>query len=165
VPVMALGLVPLIDAVAVRVSALERGWKAALMVVLVVLFGYEAWAGRSAIVAEDFSKTPALWASIGEAIPANAEVIALTQDYGFDLMYWGWRRVDLWPLATDLAAVRNSDRDLAARFQAITAGKDLFLVTAFGQLDGQPELKKILNGYTVAVQGDGYVLYDLHRPK
>jgi hypothetical protein len=165
VPVVALGLVPIVEAVVLRASAIGRGWKAALSAVLIVLSGYEAWAARSAIVAEDFSETPTLWASIGQAIPANAEVIALTQDYGFDLMYWGWRRVDLWPLATDLAAVRNSERDLAARFGGITAGKDLFLVTAFGQLDGQPELKKILDGYTVAAQGEGYVLYDLHHPK
>lgn len=165
VPVVALGLLSIAQALVVGMSAIGRPWRAASVVVLVALVAYESWAARSALVAEDFSRTPALWASIGEAIPANEEVIALTQDYGFDLMYWGWRRVDLWPLATDLSAVRNSQRDLAARFPGITAGKDLFLVTAFGQLDGQPELKKILSGYTVAAQGDGYVLYDLHEPK
>ena len=110
VPVVALGLVPVIDAVVNRASTMGRGWKAALIAALVVLFSYEAWAGRSAIVAEDYSKTPGLWATIGQAIPANAEVIALTQDYGFDLMYWGWRRVDLWPLATDLATVPSRQR-------------------------------------------------------
>lgn len=165
IPVVALGLLSVAEAVVSKVAQASRPWQIASTVILAALIGYESWAARSAIVAEDFSHTPALWASIGTAIPSNEEVIALTQDYGFDLMYWGWRRVDLWPLATDLAAVRNSDRDLAARFQAITAGKDLFLVTAFGQLDGQPELKKILSGYAVAAEGDGYVLYDLHQPK
>ncbi len=165
VPVVALGLLTIIEAVLGRASALGRAWKAALAVIVTILIGYEAWAARSVLIAEDFSHAPAQWVSIGQAIPPNAAVIALTQDYGFDLMYWGWRKVDLWPLATDLASVRNSNRDLAARFGDITAGKDLFLVTAFGQLDNQPDLKKILDGYTVASQGDGYVLYDLHRPK
>ncbi len=165
VPVVGLALVPVVQAVIDRAAPLGRAWKAALIAVVVVLVGYQAWAARSALVAEDYSRTPALWASIGQAIPADAQVIALTQDYGFDLMYWGWRKVDTWPLATDLAAVRNSDRDLAARFLDITAGKDLFLVTAFGQLDSQPDLKKILEGYAIAGQGDGYVLYDLHQPK
>jgi hypothetical protein len=32
-------------------------------------------------------------------------------------------------------------------------------------LDAQPELKKILAGYTVTAQGEGFVLYDLHKPK
>ncbi len=165
IPLVTLGILPVIDAVTAGASSLGRARRIVITAILAVLIGYEAWAARSNLVAEDFSQTPALWASIGEVIPAKAEVIALTQDYGFDLMYWGWRRVDLWPLATDLAAVRNSDRDLAARFQAITEGKDLFLVTAFGQLDGQPELKKILGTYAIAGQGDGYILYDLHQLK
>ncbi len=116
-------------------------------------------------MAEDFAEAPQLWESIGAALPQNADVIALTQDYGFDLMYWGWRKVDLWPIATNLAAFKNSQRDLAARFSELTAGDRYFLVTAFGQLDGQPELRKILESYTVAAQGPGYVLYDLQAPQ
>jgi hypothetical protein len=165
VPVVALGLLPVIDAVATRAVGLRWAWKAPLLVVLTGLIGYQAWAARSALVEEDFSQSPAYWRSVGNAIPDNTGVIALTQDYGFDLMYWGWHKVNLWPLNTDLAALRNSERDLAARFSAITAGNDYFLVTAFGQLDGQPYLKKILDGYVVAAQGQGYILYDLHRPK
>ena len=76
-------------------------------------------------------------------------------------MLWGWRKVTLWPLSTDLAAARNADRDVAARFDELTAGKDYFLVTAFNQLDKQPDLKKILDGYPIAAEGDGFVLYDL----
>jgi hypothetical protein len=90
-------------------------------------------------------------------------VIGLTQDYGYRLMLWGWRRVSLWPLSTDLADVRNADRDTASRFDEITAGRDYFLVTAFGQLDKQPDLKKILEQYPVAADGDGFVLYDLRK--
>ena len=96
-------------------------------------------------------------------IPANTAVIGLTQDYGYDLMYWGWRKVDLWPFDTDLSNVKNAAKDPAAQFAEITAGDSYFLVTAFGQLEHQPSLKKILEGYKVAAQGDGYVLYDLRK--
>ena len=106
---------------------------------------------------------PPVWAAIGRAIPADAPVIGLTQDYGYRLMLWGWRKVSLWPLNTDLAELRNEDRDPAGRFDEITAGQDYFLVTAFGQLDKQPELKQILDGYPIAAEGDGYVLYDLRK--
>jgi hypothetical protein len=44
----------------------------------------------------------------------------------------------------------------------LTADKKYFLVTAFGQLDQQPSLKKLLDAYPIAKEGDGYVLYDLH---
>ncbi len=165
VPVVALGLLPVADALANRAAGLSRTWKGALIAVLVILIGYESWAARAALVAEDFSQAPALWASIGNAIPPASHVIAVTQDYGFDLMYWGWRKVDLWPLGSDLASVRNADRDLVARFPALTSGEDYFLVTSSGQLTRQPELKKILDGYSIAAQGNGYILYDLHTPK
>jgi Dolichyl-phosphate-mannose-protein mannosyltransferase len=165
IPVVALGLASIIEAVVVPASKLPRAWKAALLVVTLAVIGYQSWIARSVLVAEDFSHAPSAWEAIGKAIPANAEVIGLTQDYGFDLMYWGWRRVSLWPLDTDLSTVKNGGRDLSSRFTDLTQGQDYFLVTAFAQLDRQPNLKKILSGYAVAAQGDGYILYNLHLLK
>jgi len=78
-------------------------------------------------------------------------------------MLYGWKKVDLWPLATELSQARNPDKDNAAKFDEITAGMDYFLVTAFGQLEKQPDLKKILDTYSIAIEGDGYVLYDLRK--
>jgi hypothetical protein len=118
---------------------------------------------RSVLIAEDFRHEPAIWAQIGEAIPANAEVIGLTQEYGFRLMLWGWRKIDQWPVTSDLAELRGSDTDAAAHFDVLTEGKDYFLVTAFGQLEKQSALKKILEQYPVAAEGDGFVLYDLKK--
>jgi 4-amino-4-deoxy-L-arabinose transferase-like glycosyltransferase len=165
VPVVAIGLVPLAGLAVSKAIELPMGWRGALLLLLLAAVSYESWAARSILVAEDFSQSPSLWTSIGKAVPENADVIALTQDYGFDLMYWGWRKVDLWPLNTDLAAFRNSDRDLAARFSVLTSGHRYFLVTAFGQLDDQPELRKILDTYAVVAEGKGYTLYDLQSPK
>ncbi len=163
IPVVALGLAPVAEAIAIKAYGLPRVGKVAIVVLALTLLGYQSWIGRSMLVAEDFSHAPSAWETIGKAIPSNAEVIGLTQDYGYDLMYWGWRRVALWPLSTDLSTVKNGGRDLAGRFTDLTTGEDYFLVTAFGQLDQQPNLKKILAGYPIAAQGDGFVLYNLHR--
>jgi len=165
IPVVSLGLASFAETVLVSASGLPRAWKGALIVVALIVIGYQAWVARSVLVAEDFSRDPSAWESIGNAIPAKAEVIGLTQDYGYDLMYWGWRRVALWPLDTDLSSVKNGGRDVASRFSDLTQGEDYFLVTAYAQLDRQPNLKQVLNGYTIAAQGDGFVLYDLHRLK
>lgn len=163
VPLVALGLVPAADAIISRVAGGSWATKATIAALVALAVGYEAWAARSAIVAENFSDAPGYWKSVGAAIPANAEVIGLTQDYGYDLMYWGWRKIDMWPLTTDLSNVKNAGKDPAAQFQDMTSGDDYFLVTAFGQLDQQPELKKVLQTYPVAAQGNGYVLYDLRK--
>ncbi len=163
VPLVALGLAPVAEAVFQRAAASPRWMQAALAALICVAIGYESWAARSAIVAENFSAAPGYWRSVAAALPANADIIGLTQDYGYDLMYWGWRKVDLWPLDTDLSNLKNSGKDPAARFESLTRGDRYFLVTAFGQLDKQPNLNRVLQGYPVAVQGDGFVLYDLRK--
>jgi hypothetical protein len=163
VPVIALGLAAALDPLFERASVQNGAARAVFIGVIAALIGYQAWAARSVLAAEDFRQEPPVWERIGKAIPENAEVIGLTQDYGYRLMLWGWRKVSLWPLNTDLAEVRNENRDPAARFDEITADMDYFLVTAFGQLDKQPELRKILEAFPVAAEGDGFVLYDLRR--
>ena len=184
-PIIALGLAPLAEAViakaaAGRVDAADGRvgaegdvprpgvasrpvWQAALVALTVAVVGYHSWVARSVLIAEDFRAEPAYWRAVGEAIPANANVIALTQDYGYRLMYYGWRRVDLWPLASGLAEIRGNTINAEKTFAEFAADKDYFLVTSFNQLDKQPDLKKILDGYPIAAQGDGFVLYDLHR--
>jgi hypothetical protein len=165
IPVIALALVPVIEAVIDRARGLPLTWQVFATVPLVLFAVYQAWAARSVLASEDFRDAPVLWRSIGEAIPEDADVVGLTQDYGYDLMYWGWRKVQPWPVRTALSDLRAGDRDIQARFDAIAAGKDYFLVTAFGQLESQPALEEALNGYAVAAEGEGFILYDLNAPK
>ena len=51
-------------------------------------------------------------------------------------------------------------------FASLTEGRQYFLVTAFSELDAQPELKQILTEhYPVFAEGNGFVLYDLQNPR
>jgi hypothetical protein len=167
IPVVALGLVPIIEAVAVRVSRETRWLKAALIAIVVFVVSYQAWIARSDLVAQaaDYRREPAYWENMAKAVPVNANLIGLTQDYGYRLMYYGWRKIVLWPYVNGLTEAKGTSFNAQAKFSELVAGRDDFLVTASGQLDAQPELKKILDGYTVIEQGDGFVLYDLHKLK
>ena len=78
-------------------------------------------------------------------------------------MLFGWRKVSLWPLSTGLSEARGGEQDAAGDFADLTEGKEYFLVTASGQLEKQPDLKKILAQYPIAAEGDGYVLFDLRK--
>ncbi len=162
IPIVALGLAAALDPLLERAAAQGVAGRVVFVAVIVAVIGYQAWVARSILVAEDFRHEPAFWSEVGDVIPADADVIGLTQDYGFRLMMWGWRKVSTWPLTTDLSEARGGSQD-AADFEDLTAGKEYFLVTAFGQLDKQPDLKKILEQYPVAAEGDGYVLYDLRK--
>jgi hypothetical protein len=161
IPVVALGLAAAVNHVMERVLTLGRLERTGFLAVIIAVVGYQAWVARSVLVAEDFRHEPAFWKELGQAIPPQGNVIGLTQDYGFRLMYWGWRKVNLWPLSTDLREAHGGSTDAAKIFADLTVNKDYFLVTAFGQLDKQPGLKDILEGYPIAAQGDGYILYDL----
>ncbi len=163
IPIIALGLAsalnPLLESVAGQSSVGRVGFIALVIAVI----GYQSWVARSVLIAEDFRHEPAFWKQVGDAIPANTDVIALTQDYGYRLMLFGWRKVSLWPLSTGLSEARGGEQDAAGDFADLTEGKEYFLVTASGQLEKQPDLKKILAQYPIAAEGDGYVLFDLRK--
>jgi 4-amino-4-deoxy-L-arabinose transferase-like glycosyltransferase len=162
IPILALGLASAVNPLLETVSGQGGVWRVSIVGLALAVVGYQAWVARSVLIAEDFRHEPAFWEGVGDAIPADAEVIALTQDYGYRLMLFGWRKVDLWRLSTDLSEARGGQQD-ADNFSEETDGKDYFLVTAFNQLDKQPDLKKILEQYPIAAQGDGYVLYDIRN--
>ena len=166
VPLVALGLAPVAKLILDQVNRQSLFWKLAFILLAIAALVYPAWVARSILVAEDFRNEPVFWEQIGKAIPAEGKVIALTQDYGYRLMYFGWRKVALWPGSSELSEIRAGERDIEADFNDLTAGKDYFLITAFGQYDKQPALQKILEeNYSVAAQGDGYILFDLHHSK
>lgn len=161
IPIIALGLAvvlnPLVESVAANSGVRSVGFVA----LIVAVIGYQAYVSRSVLIAESFRHEPAFWSEVGGAIPSDGNVIALTQDYGYRLMLYGWRKVSTWPLTTGLSEARNPDKNNAEKFAELTDGMDYFLVTAFGQLDKQPDLKEILVQYPIAAEGDGYVLFDL----
>ncbi len=162
IPIIALGLAPAIHPLVEHAARQEKIWQVSFSALVIFIIGYYAYVARSVLVAESFRHEPEFWSQVGEQIPADANVIGLTQDYGYRLMLFGWRKINLFPYSTDLAQIRNNGEvDFAKRFGELTAGKDYFLVTAFNQLEKQPALKKILEAYPIAAQGDGYILYNL----
>jgi hypothetical protein len=162
-PILALGLASAVNPLVEKISSQGWGWRVGVVALIAMVVGYQSWVARSILIAEDFRHEPVFWKGVGDVIPADADVIALTQDYGYRLMMFGWRRVSLWRLSTDLSEARGGTQDAAGDFGNLTDGKEYFLVTAFGQLDKQPDLKEILSQYPIAAEGDGYVLYDLRK--
>ena len=149
VGLVALSLIPLTDLLIKKVA--NQGWfiQGAFTGVVLVFLVYNGWIGRSILVGQDFRAHPAYWQTVADALPADKKVIGLTQDYGARLMYYGWRKISLWPSA------RGS-----ADFEANPPDAGYFLITAPGQL--RDDLKTYLQThFPVYAQGDGYIVYDL----
>lgn len=168
-PLCAISLAPLFELLWKKYgegSRLRRCAAAAICCAGAFYGGYVA-VGR--LRAADYRLEPASWRRAGEAVPADASLIGLTGDYGMRLNYYGWRRLALsWRTAGDerlFSAAGRGESDFEALFTALTAGQDYFFVSALNELAAQPELLERLEGYEIAAEGNGYILYDLRRVK
>jgi hypothetical protein len=170
IPIAALCLGALAAAVMQRIHWPGRSLfvYAAVVGILVLGVTTTAWDVRVTLKRTDYSNEPPYWQKLGASLQGKGSVVALTHDYGYRIEYWGWLPVQNWMTSGDfnvrmLAGATFDERSL---FKEATNGKDLFLVTLLGELDHQPVLKDILyNQYTMIDHGDGYVLFDLRKPK
>ncbi|GAB4450540.1 MAG: hypothetical protein OHK0041_12600 [Anaerolineales bacterium] len=140
----------------------KKRWFARLALLFVAVLTF--WDVRVRLLEVDYRPQAAFWAEVGEALAYQPSVIAVTQDYGYPLVYWGWQRVTLWPeVRSEVFGTRAGD--LASRFERLTKGKIYFLVTDFEELRRQAGLEEYLHEhFPVHAEGEGYVIFDLTQP-
>jgi hypothetical protein len=170
IPTVALGLAPIGGRLSRAVWEHGWPWRGLFLGVCLFAIAFPSWLGRSALYAKDYRNEPGAWRKMGEELPRDGRIIALTHDYGWRLQYWGYTPVTLWPYLADyalhLAHGGNLSDDLRPEFEQMTSNYDYFLVTDFGELRAQPQLEAILEeDYSIIQEGDGYVLYDLRSTK
>ncbi|MBW7918950.1 MAG: glycosyltransferase family 39 protein [Anaerolineales bacterium] len=167
VPIAALTLTPLADALLARLVARTADPRRKILAASVLTLSLVAvlWASRVALKSADYRPQAAFWQGIGETVRGH-RVVALTQDYALPLAYWGWTSAASWPDSSDIAyrEMRGGDASFEKSFARLTKGRDLFLVTDLPDLARQPDLRARLSGFAVFAQGDGFVIYDLDQP-
>lgn len=138
-----------------------KRWFVRLTLLFMVVMTF--WEVRVHLLAVDYRPQKAFWVQVGEALGHQPSVIALTQDYGYPLVYWGWQKVTLWPeVRSQVFGARGGS--LTERFERLTKGKRFFLVTDFEELQRQAGLEEYLRGhYPVYAEGEGYAIFDLSR--
>lgn len=167
-PMLALGMGSVTAALFERLA--EMGMAKLARVVVPVLFaailGFCLQNVVEKLTSYDYRQQGAFWKQVGEAVGADSSVVALTQDQGYALNYWGGVAAELWPTTPDLAFEKErglSTPDFEQRFNELTTGRDYFLVTLPDELNIQPALKERLAGYPVQ-QAEGYLVFDLAHP-
>jgi hypothetical protein len=169
IPIVGLSLAPLGEWFFAHLTeATPRRWmRSAVSVVLVFGLFSVLWDVRNQMKAVDYRPEAAMWAEIGQQFDNGARVIALTQDYGSRLEYWGGRRFSTWPYVGDgiYANIRAGKSSFDDLFSSYSGKMRYFLVTDFEEFDKQPELKeRLFNSYPVYREGDGYLIFDLKHP-
>ena len=134
----------------------------------ILLFGLFSvvWNVRNQMKAVDYRPEASMWAEIGDQL-ADERVVALTQDYGSRLEYWGWKTVATWPYIGDINYVdaRGGTFSFDELFNEYSSKRDFFLVTDLDELDHQLELKeRLFSSYSIVAQEDGYLIFNLRDP-
>ena len=167
IPILALSLAPIAQIILDRLTQQPKVWQALSVGLILVGILYPSWVSIVTLAGEDHRHEPAYWQKIGSLLPTDGKILALTQDYGYPLMYYGWRKVSLWQNAGEqgLAELRDREKEFEASFTNRIEGKDYFLVTAFNQFEKQPDLQKILyENYPILEDEKGYLIFDLAHP-
>jgi len=164
IPIIALSLVPVVELLVEKLREQKRIWQIAFIGISLVGFIFSAWLSIAEFNRQDFRHEPAFWEEIGSYLPSDGKIIALTQDYGYRLMYFGWRKVALWPIRGErqLSKLRGNEKEFENFFIKKTDDKSYFVITSFNQFNDQPDLKKMLeSNYPVVGEGGGYLIYGL----
>jgi hypothetical protein len=104
-----------------------------------------------------------MYAEIGDLLDHRPNSIALTEDYGSRLQYFGLIDLAVWPYTGDIYAdgLRGVKFNFEDQFARRARSSVYFVVTDLKEFDRQPELQNKLSAYPVFAQGDRYVIYQL----
>jgi hypothetical protein len=119
---------------------------------------------RSELKKANYASETAFWKRVATLFSPADKVVALSQDYGNRLAYWGWITPRNWPSLDDIQLRLEAGQDISLEdyFEDYTAGYDYFLVTDFGEFARQPQLEEWLNvHYPLIPSEDGFLLFDL----
>jgi hypothetical protein len=168
IPLVAISLAPVADWLMARLAEVTmiRWMRAAAFIVLLYGVATAAWDVRGQLKSVNYRPEAAMWEEIGMTFNHDASVVALTQDYGNRLDYWGWQNTRNWPYSGDINyhELRGKSFNFGKLFNNLTQSKQYFLVTDFAEINRQPQLLQQLVRLPVYTQAEGYVIYDLSEP-
>jgi hypothetical protein len=166
VPILGLSLAFPISTIFQQLASRQIIWRMAVIGVLLMAAFYQLWTVRVDLVNKNFSNKLLEWETIRRAIPRDGDIIALSEAYGYQLEYFLWIKVPLWPRRgdIDLSEMRGDSFDYEEEFNERIKGMEYFLITDFQDFNEQEELKAILYGhYQIYDEGDEFVIFDLHQ--
>ncbi|HEY57840.1 MAG TPA: glycosyltransferase family 39 protein [Anaerolineae bacterium] len=165
VPWVALGLALTVRLLTPWVRSWPRGAQAvgAVLMLLAAVYpvGITYWEMRS----HDYRAQAAMYAEIGRRLPPREKVVALTEAYGWPLLYHGGVPSVRWP-SQDQKRLFDKQGQFAALFRSLVKAQDaaFFVVTDWEELGRQGNLRRYLRQcYPVWVETATYVIFDLRK--
>ena len=137
---------------------------AGLLMFIIAIYGYEAY---STLKKTNYLQEVTFWQEMGSELGSASKVIALSEDYGYRLAYWGWLTPVNWMSTDDIHLRTESGQvfNIQQYFDSTVRDKDYFLVTLQDEFHLQTDLKNaLMTKYPVVQQSQRYLLFDLRHP-
>ena len=164
--IAALSLAPLGEMLSKTIRTRRKGWLPPALLLgawTLALLG-AAWTVRSELRATDYRPLASTYREVGDMLRDEGKTVALTEDYGYRLNYWGWLNVTHFPSVGDLwyQEKRGDPQEFAQVFEKNTKNRSFFLITDFDEWEKQNDLREYLTeNYPLYADNDAYLIFDL----
>ena len=148
IPVVALSVGALIEAIACRRAAgVPSAQRSSRPCSSVIVAGAAAAVRAAGVLqpAGQFDAEVGRYEAIGRVVGHSTNVASLDGSYGFPIEYHGYIATTNWPLSIDFAAGHASATGTPVSERLAASGADFFVATLQPELDGQPDLRAVLN--------------------
>lgn len=123
--------------------------------------------GNFLLEKDDYRNEPPYYKKVADYVEPEDKIVALSQDYGYRLSFYGWRVVQPWKGTEDLRYIQLRDSEVdsfAKRFAEFSTDYDYFIVTRMQEFRRQETLyNELYDHYPIVVEGGGYVIFDLRE--
>jgi hypothetical protein len=137
-------------------------WTGTALLVIVGMAG-----GYWLLIRKDFRHEPPYFEKVANFVEPGSEIVALSQDYGYRLSYFGWRAVFPWKGKEDLRYIELRDSmvdPFSERFSEFSTDYDYFIITRMSEFRRQEDLfNELHDHYPILVEGGGYIIFDLRE--
>ncbi len=147
----------------------ESHWFGRITIILLVfvtaIYGYEAY---RTLKRTNYNEEITFWQEMGQRLGNDSKVVALSEDYGYRLSYWGRITPMNWMNTEDIRIRQEAGQtyNFENYFKSEVQGRDYFVVTLMDELEKQPELKAILfDKYNISFQDMRSIIFDLKKEK
>lgn len=167
VPLVALGLGQALRHLMALLKQQSRWVQGGALFLLALAWIYPVGITYWHLSSVDYRPKAEAYRRIGQRLPRDGKIMALTEGYGWPLLYHGdIFHVTRWPTQAYALLFTTWDRAFEDIFRERTRGYDYFLVTDFEEFWRQTPLRQYLyEHYPLIHQGGDYLLWDLRRPK
>ena len=116
---------------------------------------------------DDFRHEPRYYHKVASFVDPENKVVALSQDYGYRLSFYGWLSIQPWKGTEDLRYIELRDSEVepfSKRFEEFATDYDYFIVTRMKELRRQNKLyNELYDHYPIVREGGGFVIFDLNK--